>query len=151
MLESVTYVNPDGLVTHIDQKVRFTRGELTHDARRVEIFDEKKKSVALLTNNTEFSVDDISEIYRLRWAIESLYYDKLHIMQSRSKSVSDNVRVMRSLLTSTLHNNIHCFRLLSQSRRSLFLSHSRSEALVGVRSVYAFSRASRLAFESARA
>ena len=27
----------------------------------------------LLTNNFDFSVEDISEIYRLRWAIESLY------------------------------------------------------------------------------
>ena len=73
VLESVAYVNPDGLVTHIDQKVRFTREGLTHDARRVEIFEEKKKPVALLTNNFEFPVEDISEIYRLRWAIESLY------------------------------------------------------------------------------
>ena len=151
VLESVTYVNPDGLVTHIDQKVRFTRGELTHDARRVEIFDEKKKPVALLTNNTEFSVDDISEIYRLRWAIESLYYDKYYIMRSRGKSISDNVGVIILLLTSASHKNNHRLRLLSQSRRSLFLSHSRSEALAGVRSAYAFSNASRLAFESARA
>ena len=60
-------------MTHIDQKVRFTRGELTHDARRVEIFDEKKKPVVLLTNNSDFSVEDVSEIYRLCWAIESLY------------------------------------------------------------------------------
>ena len=73
VLKSVTYVNPDGLVTHIDQEVRFTRGELVHDSRRVEIFYEKKKPVALLTNNFDFSVEDISEIYRLRWAIESLY------------------------------------------------------------------------------
>lgn len=73
VLESVTYVNTEGLVTHIDQKVRFTRGELVHDARRVEIFEEKKKPVVLLTNNFDFSVEDISEIYRLRWAIESLY------------------------------------------------------------------------------
>ena len=73
VLESVTYVNPDGLVTHIDQKVLFTRDELTHEARRVEIFDGKKKPVVLLTNSFDFSVEDISEIYRLRWAIESLY------------------------------------------------------------------------------
>ena len=73
VLKSTTYVNPDGLVTHIDQKVLFTRGELTHEARRVEIFNEKKKPAVLLTNNFEFSVEDISEIYRLRWAIESLY------------------------------------------------------------------------------
>ena len=73
VLESVTYINPEGLATHIDQKVRFTRGVLKHEARKVEIFDERKKSVVLLTNNMEFSVEDISEIYRLRWAIESLY------------------------------------------------------------------------------
>ena len=59
--------------SHIDQTVLFTRGELTHEARRVEIFNEKKKPAVLLTNNFEFSVEDISEIYRLRWAIESLY------------------------------------------------------------------------------
>ena len=72
-LESVAFVNTDGLVTHIDRKVRFTRGELTHESRMVQLFDEKKKPVTLLTNNFDFSVEDISEIYRLRWAIESLY------------------------------------------------------------------------------
>lgn len=72
-LESITYVNPQGLVTHIDKKVLFTRGELTHEARMVEIFYETKKPVVLLTNNFEFTFEDISEIYRLRWAIESLY------------------------------------------------------------------------------
>ena len=73
VLESVTYVNAEGLVTHIDQKVLFTRGELTHEARRVEIFYETKRPVVLLTNNFDFTVEDIAEIYRLRWAIESLY------------------------------------------------------------------------------
>lgn len=72
-LESITNVNPQGLVTHIDKKVLFTRGELIHEARRVEIFYETKKPVVLLTNNFEFTFEDISEIYRLRWAIESLY------------------------------------------------------------------------------
>ena len=69
----VTYINAEGLVTHIDQKVLFKRGELTHEARRVEIFYETKKPVVLLTNNFDFTVEDIAEIYRLRWAIESLY------------------------------------------------------------------------------
>ena len=73
VLESTTYVNSKGLVSYIDQKVQFSRKELIHEARRVEFFYEKKKSVVLLTNNFAFSVEDISEIYRLRWAIESLY------------------------------------------------------------------------------
>ena len=72
-LESVMYVNTEGLVAHIDQKVRFTRGELIHEARRVEIFYANKKSVVLLTNNFDFTVEDIAEFYRLRWAIKSLY------------------------------------------------------------------------------
>lgn len=57
-LESITYVNPQGLVTHIDKKVLFTRGELTHETRRVEIFYETKKPVVLLTNNFEFTFED---------------------------------------------------------------------------------------------
>lgn len=48
-------------------------GGLIHEARRVEIFYANKKSVVLLTNNFDFTVEDIAEIYRLRWAIESLY------------------------------------------------------------------------------
>ncbi|MDD5988839.1 MAG: transposase, partial [Bacteroidales bacterium] len=71
--ESVAYVNSAGLVTYIDQKVLFTRDKLNHEARRVEIFHEKKKPVVLLTNNCDFTIEDVSEIYRLRWAIESLY------------------------------------------------------------------------------
>ena len=74
LLESVTYVNPRGLVAFKDQKICFTRKGLTHEARRVEIWEEKKKkSVVLLTNNFDFTVEDLAEIYRLRWAIESLY------------------------------------------------------------------------------
>ena len=150
-LESVTYVNAEGLVTHIDQKVLFTRGELIHEARRVEIFYETKKPVVLLTNNFEFTVEDISEIYRLRWAIESLYYDKYIIMQSKVRSMSVSQRFVRLLLTSTSHNNNHRPRFLSQSRRFLLFSQSLSESRLGIRSAYAFSSASRLAFESALA
>ena len=150
-LESITYVNPQGLVTHIDKKVRFTRGELIHEARRVEIFYETKKPVVPLTNNFEFTVEDISEIYRLRWAIESLYYDKYIIMQSKVRSMSVSQRFVRLLLTSTSRNNNHRPRSLSQSRRFLLFSQSLSESRLGIRSAYAFSSASRLAFESALA
>ena len=62
VLESVMYVNTEGLVAHIDQKVRFTRGELIHEARRVEIFYANKKPVVLLTNHFDFTVEDIAEI-----------------------------------------------------------------------------------------
>ena len=61
-LESFMNVNTEGLVAHIDQKARFTRGELIHEARRVEIFYANKKSVVLLTNHFDFTVEDIAEI-----------------------------------------------------------------------------------------
>lgn len=38
VLKSVTYVNPEGLVTHIDQNVLFTRGELTHEREKWKSF-----------------------------------------------------------------------------------------------------------------
>ena len=56
VLDSVTYVNPEGLVTHVDQRVRFTRGKLAHEARRVEIFDGGRRPVVLLTNSFDFPV-----------------------------------------------------------------------------------------------
>lgn len=64
VLESVRYVNTKGLVADIDQKVRFTRGKLIHEARRVEIFYANEKPVVLLTNNFVFTVEDIAEIFR---------------------------------------------------------------------------------------
>ena len=52
----------------------FEKGELKHEARRVELWsDNSKKSAVLLTNNFELSVEDLEEIYKRRWAIETLY------------------------------------------------------------------------------
>lgn len=74
VLESVTYVNPEGMVAYKDQKVLFEKGDLKHESRRVEIwYNDKKQSVVLLTNNFELTLEDIEEIYKRRWAIESLY------------------------------------------------------------------------------
>ncbi len=73
-LASVAYVSPDGLVTHIDRHIVFQKGDLRHEARLVELWSQDtKKSVLLLTNNFEFPVEDLAEIYKRRWAIESLY------------------------------------------------------------------------------
>ena len=73
-LYSVTYVSPDWLVTHIDKKILFEKREIRHEARRVELWSNNShKSVVLLTNNFELDVKDLEEIYKRRWAIESLY------------------------------------------------------------------------------
>ncbi len=73
-LSSVSYVSPDGLVTHTDKRIVFQKGDLRHESRRVELWSQNStKSVVLLTNNFDLSVKDIEEIYKRRWAIESLY------------------------------------------------------------------------------
>lgn len=74
VLKSTTYVNPIGLITHAGQHIIFEKGDLQHTSRRVELWsDNKKKSVILLTNNFELSVENTEEIYMRRWAIEILY------------------------------------------------------------------------------
>ena len=61
-------------MTHTDMEILFEKGELRHKARRVELWsNNSKKSVVLLTNNFELSVEDLEEIYKRRWAIETLY------------------------------------------------------------------------------
>lgn len=73
-LSAVTYVTSGGLVTHIDKHILFEKGKIKHEARWVELWsNDAKKSVTLLTNNFELSVEDLAEIYKRRWAIETLY------------------------------------------------------------------------------
>lgn len=74
VLSSVISVNEDGLAESRGEHILFEKGELKHEARRVEMWSkDAKKSVILLTNNFELSTEDIAEIYRRRWAIETLY------------------------------------------------------------------------------
>lgn len=74
VLSSVISVNEYGLAECRDERILFEKGELKHEARRVEMWSkDAKKSVVLLTNNFELTTEDIAEIYRKRWAIETLY------------------------------------------------------------------------------
>ena len=74
VLSSVIYVNEKGFVVAKEEKIVFEKDELRHESRKVEIWEEnKRESVVLLTNNFEFSFEDLREIYRRRWAIETLY------------------------------------------------------------------------------
>ena len=70
----VTYIGPDGLITHTDKKIVFEKEEIRHEARRMELWSNKShKSVVLLTNSFELDVKDLEQIYKRRWAVESLY------------------------------------------------------------------------------
>ena len=83
--------------------------------------------------------------------IEFFLYDKNNIMRSEWKSIIEDQNFRRMLLRSTSHNDNYFFRPLSQSLRFLLFSQDLSVSRLGVRSVYAFSNASRFALESARA
>lgn len=73
-LSSTAYVSPEGLVTHIDKHILFQKEKVRHEARCVELWsNNSRKSVTLLTNNFELSVEELAEIYKRRWAIETLY------------------------------------------------------------------------------
>lgn len=71
--------------------------------------------MALLTNNFDFSVEDISEIYRLRWAIESLYKQlkqnfPLHFFYGDSINaiqIQTWVVLIANLLITVLSRNIN--------------------------------------------
>ena len=120
--------------------------------RLVRFYDEEQgREFMFLTNATELTAHQVADLYKNRWQIELFFYDKYIVMRSKVRSVSDSQRLVRLLLTSTSHNNSQCPRSLSQSRRSLLFSQALSESRLGTRSAYAFSNASRLAFESALA
>ena len=80
---------------------------IEHKARIVTYVDEKKhKLIRLLTNDLGMPYEDIAAIYKKRWAIESLFYDKFIVMRSHSKFISDYQYVTILLLISALHNNM---------------------------------------------
>ena len=139
-----------------DQSIRFTKKENKEKypgvIRRIVYYaSELQRSFVYYTNNFYLEAKDIALLYKCRWQVELFFYDKYFIMQSKVRSKPDNQRLVSLLLTFNSHNNSQRPRSLSQSRRSLLFSHSLSEPQFGTRSAYAFSRASRLTFESALA
>ena len=92
-----------------------------------------------------------SHLKNLCKALHKFFYDKYIVMRSDQKSTINYQYDRRILLRSTSHNEDYFFSPLSQSLRFLLPSQDLSESRLGVRFIYAFSRASRFAFESARA
>lgn len=72
--QSCFQVNDKGLVVLNEAVIELTKDDVTHRARKIEYWEEKKKkSSVLLTNNFELEPEEIIEIYRRRWQIETLY------------------------------------------------------------------------------
>ncbi len=70
-------MNGEGLMQHREQVVVFRKGEINHIARIITYVDMKNgrqpKPVSLLTNDFDMMQEDIVQIYRKRWQIESLF------------------------------------------------------------------------------
>lgn len=77
VLEDTMRMNPEGKMEYREQKVIFRKGDIRHSARIVSYVDIKKgkrpKLVALLTNDFDMPVEEIVDIYRCRWQIETLF------------------------------------------------------------------------------
>ena len=70
VISSVMFVNDQGFVNAKEAKIVFEKGELKYESRKVKIWkDNKKASIVMLTNNFEFSVEDLRDIYRRRQII----------------------------------------------------------------------------------
>ena len=155
IIEDKEYNNPSSGIM-ADQIIRFkghkTKKQYPKELRRVVFYDyDGNRTFVFYTNNFDVTAEQVALLYKYRWRVELFFYDKYIIMQSKVRSMSVSQRFVRLLLTSTSHNNNHRPRSLSQSRRFLLFSQSLSESRLGIRSAYAFSSASRLAFESALA
>ena len=155
VIEDKEYNNPSSGIM-ADQIIRFkghkTKKQYPKELRRVVFYDyDGNRTFVFYTNNFDVTAEQVAMLYKYRWRVELFFYDKYIIMQSKVRSMSVSQRFVRLLLTSTSHNNNHRPRSLSQSRRFLLFSQSLSESRLGIRSAYAFSSASRLAFESALA
>lgn len=75
------YMNANGLMEYREQHVKFVKkvkggDDIVHHARIITYVDMKKKKpklVSLLTNDMNMDIEEIIEIYRKRWMIESLF------------------------------------------------------------------------------
>ena len=139
-----------------DQTVRFSskrnKSNYPTPVRRIVYYaPELHRSFTYYTNNFFLKAKEIALLYKYRWQVELFFYDKYNVMRSERESTPEYQLDTDLLLRSTSHNDNHFLSPLSQSRRFLLDSQDLSESRLGVRSVYAFSNASRFAFESARA
>lgn len=75
VLSDVIYQSNEGLAKYREQSVEFHKDNITHKARIITYIDIKKggKFVSLLTNDSKMPMEDIIDIYRCRWLIESLF------------------------------------------------------------------------------
>lgn len=57
-----------------DELIVLRKGDLEHRCRRIAYWDEsKEKLIVFLSNNLELTAEDIVDIYRRRWQIETLF------------------------------------------------------------------------------
>ena len=87
--EDFIWQNPKGLMEYRIRHVTFHKpikdgGLISHHARIISYADTKKHRVIdLLTNDMDSLPEEIVDIYRQRWEIELLFYEKYTVMRSQ--------------------------------------------------------------------
>ena len=88
--------------------------------RLIEVFDTKENTLRLITNRFDLSADEISEIYRSRWAIELFFkWLKQHVEIKHFYGMTENAlqnQIYLALITYCHHVLI---RLETKSKKSL--------------------------------
>lgn len=163
--EDTAHMNADGVLAYRDQRVAFsTTAEdgqtVTHHARIITYVDaggRKPKTVSLLTNDMVMCWEDIANIYRRRWQIESLFkqlkqnfplryfYDesayaikvqiwvtlianlRLTVIQKRIKSRTWSFSGLATIIRITLMYYIDCYSFLGAPEKDLEMLVKRRE------------------------
>ena len=97
-----------------------TQNQAENVFRLIEVFDTKGNTLRLITNRFDLSADEISEIYRSRWAIELFFkWLKQHVEIKHFYGTTENAlqnQFYLALITYCLHVLI---RLETKSKKSL--------------------------------
>lgn len=99
-----TYELPQNSIVSLDEKivVGTQSNRMTHPLRMIETADSEGNLLFLLTNRFDLTADEISEMYRNRWAIETFFkWMKQHIKIKTFYGTSENA-VMNQVWTALI-------------------------------------------------
>ena len=88
-----SYDLPPESTISLDEKIRVgtQQKRMKHPLRMVQTLDSEGNMLFLLTNRFDLTADEISEMYRSRWAIETFFkWMKQHIQIKRFYGTSEN-------------------------------------------------------------
>lgn len=106
-----------------DELIVLRKKELTHTARRIAYWDEEKgKLMVFLTNSMALTAEEVVDIYRRRWQIESLF-KQLKQNFPLKYFYGDSVNAIESQIWATMIANLLLTLVRGQVRRAWSFSN----------------------------